>query len=333
MAIRRLNCFVMAVLILPLISGCKEEPLKINYELGIFPDSVMALGGLNTQYDDYNMDIEASRLSSSLPVVFSSNRQSAGGEFDLTQGMIWYVFGQTTGSFEMGGEATSDDFIGRLISVFNSGGDEFGPYRFFNGYNGQEYMSAATQTAGNGLDIVYTRYIPVFTPPPSIPDPVPVAVFNSPSDDAYLCLSTTLDTAYFCSDRSGNFEIYMMARPSATGTDDWFISPAAPLLAVDSINSAYDDKCPFVRGRHMVFASERPGGLGGFDLYYSVFRNGKWSSPVNLGPEINSPANEYRPVLGIDLKFENRFLIFSSDRPGGQGGYDLYLTGVSLPSE
>ena len=56
-------------------------------------------------------------------------------------------------------------------------------------------------------------------------------------------------------------------------------------------------------------------GLGGFDLYYSVFRNGKWSSPVNMGPEINSPANEYRPVLGIDLKFENRFLIFSSDRP------------------
>ena len=83
----------------------------------------------------------------------------------------------------------------------------------------------------------------------------------------------------------------------------------------------------------MVFASDMPGGSGGFDLYYSVFRNGKWSSPVNLGPEINSTANEYRPVLGIDLKYENRFLIFSSDRSGGKGGYDLYFTGISLPAK
>ncbi len=333
MANRMVLCFIPAVLIIFLLSGCREEPLKINYELGIFPDSVMALDGLNTQYDDYNMDIEASRLASTLPVVFSSNRHSSGGEFNLTQGMIWYLFGQTTGSFEMGGEMTSDAFIGSLISVFNSAGDEFGPYRFFNGYNGFEYMAAATMTPLSGLDIIYTSYLPVFTPLPAIADPVPVSVFNSSSDDAYLCLSTTLDTAYFCSDRSGNFDIYMMARPAITGIDEWFAAPAATLAAADSINSAYDDKCPFVRGRHMVFASDMPGGLGGFDLYYSVFRNDKWSSPVNLGPGINSPANEYRPVLGIDLKFENRFLIFSSDRSGGKGGYDLYFTGVSLPAK
>lgn len=332
MSNRRVLCFIPTVLIIYLLTGCKEEPLKINYELGIFPDSVMALDGLNTLYDDYNVDIEASRLNSTLPVIFSSNRHSSGGEFNLTQGMIWYVFGQTTGSFEMGGEMTSDAFPGSLISVFNSAGDEFGPVRFFNGYNGLEYMAAATMTAGSGLDIVYTSYIPVFTPLPVIADPVPVSVFNSSSDDAYLSLSTTLDTAYFCSDRSGDFEIYMMARPEATGIDEWFTAPAATLAATDSINSTYDDKCPFVRGRHMVFASDRSGGLGGYDLYYSVFRDGKWSSPVNLGPGINSPANEYRPVLGIDLKFENRFLIFSSDRSGGKGGYDLYFTGVSLPA-
>jgi hypothetical protein len=333
MARRRLLCFIPAVLIIYLLTGCNEEPLKINYELGIFPDSVMALEGLNTQYDDYNIYTEASWLISTLPVVFSSNRHSSGGEFNLTQGKIWYLFGQTTGSFELGSEMTGDEFLGSLISVFNSAGDEFGPYRFFNSYNGFEYMAAATMTPGSGLDIAYTSYIPVFTPLPVIADHVPVSVFNSSSDDAYLCLSTTLDTAYFCSDRSGDFEIYMMARPAVTGIDEWFTAPPAALAPADSINSTYDDKCPFVRGKHMVFASDRPGGLGGFDLYYSVFRDGKWSSPVNMGPGINSPANEYRPVLGIDLTFENRFLIFSSDRSGGKGGYDLYFTGVSLPSE
>ncbi len=98
----------------------------------------------------------------------------------------------------------------------------------------------------------------------------------------------------------------MMSRPSGKGIDEWFASPAAALSAADSINSSYDDKCPFVRGRQLVFASDRPGGLGGFDLYFSVFRNGKWSVPVNMGPSVNSPANEYRPVIGTDNRFEKQ---------------------------
>ncbi|MRR20072.1 hypothetical protein EG827_07745 [bacterium] len=333
MSDRKLLYFIQVLLMLHLLTGCHDEPLKINYEMGIFPDSVITLDGLNTQYDDYNMDIEAAVLNSTLPVVFSSNRQSSGGEFDLTQGMIWYVFGQTTGMFQIEGEMTNDPFLVKLISVFNTAGDEFGPFRFFNGSNGLEYMSAATRTADSGLDIVFTNYVPVFLTLPAIADPVPATVFNSDSDDAYLCLSTSLDTAYFCSDRSGSFDIYMMARPSALGIDEWFSSPSFAASSVDSINSASDEKCPFIRGRHMVFASDMPGGYGGFDLYYSVFRGGKWSSPVNLGPEINSPGNEYRPVLGIDLKYENRFLIFSSDRQGGMGGYDLYFTGIALPAK
>ena len=103
------------LLMLHFLQAASDEPLKINYEMGIFPDSVIALEGLNTPFDDYNMDIEASSLHSSLPLVFSSNRQSSGGEFDLTQGMIWYVFGQTTGLFQIGGEITNDAFIDKLI--------------------------------------------------------------------------------------------------------------------------------------------------------------------------------------------------------------------------
>ncbi len=329
----RLTAFILAVLILLFLSGCHKEPLKIKYELGIFPDSVMALEGLNTQYDDYNMDIEASRISSLYSVVFSSNRHSSGGEFNLTHGMIWYTFGQTTGSFTLDAGMPANAFLDKLISVFNTGGNEFGPYRFLNSRNGLEYMAAATETAASGLDIVYTSYIPVYSAPPVVSAPVSATLFNSAFNDAYLSLSSGLDTGYFCSDRGGDFDIYMITRPAMLSLDDWFLSVPANPAPLDSITSTYDDKCPFVRGRYMVFASEMPGGLGGFDLYYSVFRNGKWSSPVNLGPGINSPANEYRPVLGTDLRYENRYLIFSSDRSGGKGGYDLYFTGLTLPKK
>ena len=327
----RLTFLLTVFCIVTALSGCREEPLKINYELGIFPDSVMALEGLNTQWDDYNMDIEASRINASRQVVFSSNRKSSGGEFDLVSGTVGYTFGQTTGYFSMYSDMTSDSFVEGLLPLFNSGGDEYGPLRFFNGSNGLEYMAAATQTSANGLDIVYTSYIPVYSNPPAFEAPVPVSLFNSSSDDAYLSLGTTGDTAWFCSDRGGNFDIYTTVRPWQLDMDEWFTSEPVTPAAVDSINTGSDEKCPFVRGRYMLFASDMSGGYGGFDLYCSVFRNGKWSSPVNLGPDINSAANEYRPVLGVDLQFENHFLIFSSDRPGGKGGYDLYLTGITLP--
>jgi len=331
MAASRLINLLPVFLIMQFFTGCRDETLKINFETGFFPDSVIALEGINTPYDDYNMDIEAARLTGIHSLVFSSNRHSSGGDFDLTQGKIWYNFGQTSGLFKVDGNNSDDSFLDRLLAAFNTDADEFGPFRFFNNRNGIEYMAVATRTSENGLDIVYGNYIPVYSAMPVVEGPVAATLFNSPSNDAYLSLNTSLDTAYFCSDRSGNFDIYMLTRPAMINLDDWFTSPASMPSPVDSINSGYDEKCPFVKGKYMVFASGMPGGLGGLDLWYSVYRGGKWSSPVNMGPGINSTANEYRPVLGADLRFDNNFLIFSSDRTGGKGGFDLYFTGITFP--
>lgn len=328
----RLFWVTAACIILTALAGCRDDSLlKINFEMGHFPDTVMALEGLNTQYDDYNADIEAARIFSSRQVIFSSNRHSSGGEFDIVQGRILYTFGQTTGYFHIDAEMTEEPFTGRLLSHFNTPGDNFGPLRFFNGRNGLEYMAVSTAIDGSGLDLLYTVYIPAFASSPALSAPIPVTVINSSFNDAYLSMSTTLDTAYFCSDRAGDFDIYMITRPSLISIDEWFISEPAAAASVDSLSSSNDEKCPFVRGRYLVFASDMPGGYGGFDLYFSVFRDGKWSSPLNLGSEINSPSNEYRPVLCNDLRYDNMFLVFSSDRPGGKGGYDLYFAGVTLP--
>jgi hypothetical protein len=156
---------------------------------------------------------------------------------------------------------------------------------------------------------------------------------NTAYNDAYICFNFGQDTAYFSSDKDGNFDIYYLNKPVDKDLSSWFDLDYTIPVKTDSINSAYDDKCPFIYKNIMVFASNRPGGLGGYDLYYSVLRNGKWSSPVNMGPRINTSSNEYRPILGIDNNFINKFLIFSSDRPGGKGGFDLYFTGVEFPSK
>jgi hypothetical protein len=74
-------------------------------------------------------------------------------------------------------------------------------------------------------------------------------------------------------------------------------------------------------GKYLFFASDKPGGSGGSDIYYCEFVNGEWSQPVNLGPVVNSSGSENYPFLHPSGK-----LFFTSDRPGGFGKMDLYFT-------
>ncbi|HEX2922188.1 MAG TPA: PKD domain-containing protein [Bacteroidales bacterium] len=76
-------------------------------------------------------------------------------------------------------------------------------------------------------------------------------------------------------------------------------------------------------GKFLYFASDKPGGLGGSDIYYSENKNGEWSEPVNMGPVINSSSDDSFPYIHSTGK-----LYFASDRPGGQGKLDLYSTSV-----
>ena len=74
-------------------------------------------------------------------------------------------------------------------------------------------------------------------------------------------------------------------------------------------------------GKRLYFASDKPDGLGGLDIYYSNWRNGYWEDPVNLGPEVNTTGNETYPFIS-----ETGELFFSSDGRGGLGGKDIYVT-------
>lgn len=72
-------------------------------------------------------------------------------------------------------------------------------------------------------------------------------------------------------------------------------------------------------GRTLVFASNQPGGMGGWDLYVSnLTRDGEWSTPRNLGTPINTRGNEVAPF------YDGRDLFFSSDWHRGLGGLDVF---------
>ncbi len=72
-------------------------------------------------------------------------------------------------------------------------------------------------------------------------------------------------------------------------------------------------------GSTLYFASDRPGGFGGIDLYRSEFNNGSWSEPVNLGPKVNTPRDEMFPYI-----HDNHTLYFASNGHEGLGGLDIF---------
>jgi flagellar motor protein MotB len=76
-------------------------------------------------------------------------------------------------------------------------------------------------------------------------------------------------------------------------------------------------------GRMLFFTGNKPGGIGGMDLWYSVLNEeGKWREPVNLGNMVNTAGDEMSPFI----HFDGKTLFFSSNGRVGMGGHDIYST-------
>ena len=127
----------------------------------------------------------------------------------------------------------------------------------------------------------------------------------------------------------GSLMLLLVAAPALAAPSFSAWGPAASLEAMPGTNSALNtpflDGCPILSrdGRRLYIASNRPGGLGGLDIWVAEWSSadGPFGAPLNLGAPINSPYNDFcpSPLRG------HRFM-FVSSRPGGCGGSDIYLT-------
>lgn len=78
-------------------------------------------------------------------------------------------------------------------------------------------------------------------------------------------------------------------------------------------------------GNRLFFTSDRiEDGFGGLDLYFSEWVDGKWTAPINMGPEVNTSADECYPFI-----HDSGQLFFASNREGGSGRMDLYSMDLS----
>lgn len=93
-----------------------------------------------------------------------------------------------------------------------------------------------------------------------------------------------------------------------------------------SFNTVALEGCPFIApdGKSFYMASNRSGGLGGLDIWVSTreSKDDPWGAPVNVGAPVNSNVNDFCPTLARD----GHTFFFASNRAGGCGGDDLYVT-------
>jgi len=121
---------------------------------------------------------------------------------------------------------------------------------------------------------------------------------------------------YFVSDMENGFG----------GTDIWVCHKegegwSTPENLGETVNTIMDEMFPYIdEDGTLYFSSEGHLGFGGLDIFYSVKEDSIWSKPVNMMRNINTSYDDF----GISIDHKLGTALISSNRPGGQGGDDIY---------
>ena len=174
-------------------------------------------------------------------------------------------------------------------------------------------LAIAIMTNGHSAKAVFVLGTPTNLGPP----------INTEAEEAHANISTDGLSLYFSSsDRSpahGNKDIWVSQR--AKTNDNW----SEPENLGPIVNSSANDADPAISADGLVlfFGSDREGGSGAYDIWMTTRAtiDFEWSSPVNLGPKVNSSAGESSAHPSAD----GLSLFFHSYRSGGQGNRDLWV--------
>ncbi|MFB0553855.1 MAG: LamG-like jellyroll fold domain-containing protein [Phycisphaerae bacterium] len=158
--------------------------------------------------------------------------------------------------------------------------------------------------------------------------PIPVPNVNSSAQQFAPSISADGLELYFTSNRPGgygDYDIWVTTR--ATTDDPW----GTPVNLGPTVNSSAGEGAQSISadGLTLYFSDYglgvvRPGGSGGYDIWVTTraTKDDEWGTPVNLGPTVNSSADDW----SLSISANDLSLYFASKRSGGYGGTDLWVT-------
>ncbi|HUX83974.1 MAG TPA: OmpA family protein [Chitinophagaceae bacterium] len=142
---------------------------------------------------------------------------------------------------------------------------------------------------------------------------------NSPMQEYAASLTIDRSTMYFTRLLQGRNEDFYVSQIGPDGKWSLAKNLGPP------VNTAYNEGSGHISqdGNILLFAGcDFPGGYGSCDIYYAIRTTQGWTEPRNIGPPINGAYWDTQPSLSSD----NQDLYFVSNRPGGSGGSDIYVS-------
>jgi Tol biopolymer transport system component len=276
-----------------------------------FGDPVNLDPNINTSFWEDSPVISADLCS----IFFASDRSGGYGSFDI------YVSTRASMNDKWGPAVN----LGLPVNSVSSIGDYPGSISA----DGLSLYLYSDRSGGNGgFDLYVTTRATI-----SSPWGTPVnlgATLNRSSDQIQPVISSDGLSLYFSSNQSGGwggFDLYVTTR--ATTSSTW----GTPVNLGDIVNSYRGDYQPSIStdGLTLFFASKRPGGFGPDDIYVTTRASvsDPWGTPVNLGPKINTTADDFCPNISAG----GSSLYFTSNGHGGHGGYDIFEAPIySVPT-
>ena len=235
------------VLIVVLLTFVKCSGLRDGFDDIVLPKTAVNFEELNSVYDDYNSVLYPDYREEYFQICFSTNRDNSGEKFDIIAFDIYMHFGQGNGDIFFNVYRWNDIVLNTINYELSN---EYGPYFYVKGID--TTLVFASDRNGD-LDIYFYDFSQSLLD--SIPD------LNTNFNEAYTTVHTIV-SMYFCSDRDGDYDIYE--------TGNFFNGYSVnDIINVSELNSTQDDKCPYIKNNLMLFTSDRDGGFGGFDLWYS----------------------------------------------------------------
>ena len=249
-------------------------------------------------------------------LIFTSGRpETKGGRIDKEGGNVYF----------------DDIYICNWDSVKNTWGEP----EALKGSINTEGHDAATSISPDGKNIfVYLNseedgmggdiYMSKVSSSGKWGTPKNIKEINSTYYEDAACLSPDGKKLYFVSERPkgglGHGDIWVSER---IGKSEW----GEPVSLGPVVNTDRDENAIYIHpdGKTLFFSSEGHGSMGEHDLFKTVYENGTWSKPVNLGYPINSVKQDKSFILSAD----NKLAYFVSNRAGGLGGDDIYIADMS----
>lgn len=153
----------------------------------------------------------------------------------------------------------------------------------------------------------------------SKPRRLPRGLTNRGSQETSIVFTSDGRRVFFISDRPGGFGGKDIWTAQRNDRGRW----SEPVNLGSGVNTEFDEESLYLAPDDVTlyFSSQGHNSMGGFDIFRTIFRNGRWTQPENLGHPVNTPGDDLFFTMGPD----DNIAFYSAMKPDGYGGSDIYM--------